>query len=153
LEKSVLLTDEQEVRSGDDNAALRIGSPKVTREKELIDRICSQQNGELDVMFLQLTYDAEHDGFLRKRGLRACKGWNGVTFVAFVIQIERNCRFSGNFCERFLPGGLLLLVGGTKEGNLARKRQMDDFRDFAVKFFFRLAIGAVRMEQVRQLEL
>jgi len=46
-------TEEEEIWLGNDDASLRIGIAQIARQKQLIYRIRSQENGELDVMFLK----------------------------------------------------------------------------------------------------
>src|SRR5262249_10453180 len=123
IEQSVFLAGQHKIGSRNHDASLRVICAKVTRKKDLIDGIGGEKNGELDVMLLQLTDDAQHDRFLRMRGLTICKGSHGIIIFSFIPDIRRKRRFARNFGSLRLRGELFF-VSRAKKGYFAREVQV-----------------------------
>src|SRR6266566_1222306 len=128
VEEGVVFAAEQQVRSSDHNAALRIAGSQVSREKQLVGRIGGEQNSELDVMLLQFADDAEQNRFLRERCEHDVVGRDGVVVISGFVEIEGKSGASGRLSRGrslLLLRSNFLLIGGTKVGNLSRKVEAD----------------------------
>ena len=91
-QRAVFLAEEKQIGICDDDPPARIFCPKVSSEKDLIERIARIKNREFRVVLVEFADDTKHHRFLGRRCLRSRVRQSGIVVRSDFLGIQRHRR-------------------------------------------------------------